>query len=128
MDTGSFSTYGGIRVSKVKEAIAVMLEQHQGLVERKLKISPKELNKAKEFYKGYLAIAMENTSEVNMFYGMQGLFLDEIMTPEQVFKKIDSIKVGQLYKAAEEIFTPQTLNLAIIGPFDDKKVFEKLIS
>jgi len=126
-EVGYLGTYAGVDVEKVDEAIKVTLDQHYDISNGKDPISNKEINKAKEYLKGHLALAMEDTKVVCGFFGEQELFSKEILTPEDVFKKIDSVKVEDVYREAKKTFKPERLNLAIIGPYDDDSRFRKLL-
>lgn len=127
MDTGDLSTYGGIRIEKAQEAVKVILDQYYGLRDKKYAITASELKKAKEYNKGHMALQLEGTEAINQYYARQELFLNEVLSPEQIYKKIDEVKMPEVYEVAKEIFRPEKLNLAIIGPFDEARVFERLL-
>lgn len=126
-ETGYMGTYVGTDPGKVDEAISVVLEQHYGISNGKYPISKEELKKAKEFIKGHLALALEDTKEVSGFFGEQELFLNKIMTPEEIYKKIDAVTIGDVIKEAKKLFVPEKLNLAVIGPFKDGGKFVQLL-
>ena len=44
----------------------------------------------------------------------------ELLTPEEKFKKIDEVSIDDIKKVAEDVFTPDKLNLAIIGPVEER--------
>lgn len=127
IDTGYLSTYVGADVKRVEEAIKVTLDQHYGIAAAELAISQAELSKAKEYLKGHLALALEDTKDVNAFFGERELFLGKVETPEEVFTQIDKIKIEDVLRVAKKIFVPQKLNLAIIGPYKNQERFEKLL-
>lgn len=126
-ETGYISTYIGTDPKKVEEAIAVTLEQYYGIKNYKLKIKNSELAKAKEYLKGHLALALEDTSAVNSFFGEQAMFLDRILTPEEIYKKVDEVTLDDVYAEAKRLFVPQRLNLAVIGPYKEESKFVKLL-
>jgi predicted Zn-dependent peptidase len=126
-EVGYLSTYAGVDVKKADEAIKVILEQYYNLSNGKLPISDRELAKAKEFLKGHLALALEDTKDVTSFFGDQALFMEKVLTPEEIFKKIDAVTIEEIYSEAKKIFVPSKLNLAVIGPFKDKEKFVQLL-
>ncbi|MBI4157791.1 insulinase family protein [Candidatus Woesebacteria bacterium] len=126
-DTGYVATYAGVDVKKAEEAIKVVLDQHYGLAQKRYKIFDKELRKAKEYLKGHLALALEDTHAVSDFFGLRELLLGKAETPEEIFKAIDTVTMEEVYEEAERLFKPQGLNLAIIGPYNDQGKFEKLL-
>lgn len=125
-DIGYIGTYVGADPKRVDEAIAVVLEQHYGISDSKFLISNRELTKAKEYLKGHLALDLEDTKDVAGFFANQALFLEQILKPEQIFKKVDAVRLDDIYFEAKRLFTPSHLNLAVIGQYNDQNKFEKL--
>lgn len=128
LDTGEFVSYAGVDVTKAQEAIKVVLEEHYKIAGKKHGITPKELKKAKEYIKGHLALSLEDTRDVNGFYGENELMLGKVETPDEVFAGIDKVSIEDVVARAKELFVPQRLNLAIIGPYKGESAFEKIIS
>jgi predicted Zn-dependent peptidase len=127
IETGIFETYAGVDLKRVDEAVAVMLDQHYGIVDDKFPITNSELLKAKEYIKGRIALALEDTISVNDYFGQRALFMEKIETPEEIFEKIDAVTIDAVMKAAKDLFSPDKLNLAIIGPFKSEDKFAKMI-
>ena len=126
-DTGEILTYAGVDPKNAPKAIKVILNEYYALAEKTKKINSKELSKAKEYLKGQLALSLEDTGSVNNFFGIKALFNLELKTPNQVYKKIDKVKEEEIYKFAKRVFIKEKLNLAIIGPFNQKSLFEKAL-
>jgi predicted Zn-dependent peptidase len=49
------------------------------------------------------------------------------LTPEEKFDKINAVTREDVSRVAQEIFTKDRMNLALIGPFKSKKKFDKLL-
>ena len=126
-DTGVFETYAGVDLKRIDEAIAVMLEQHYGIASAQFPVSNEELKKAKEYMKGRIALALEDTVSVCDYFGQRALFMDSIETPEEIFDKIDAVTIDEIYQSASELFKPEHLNLSVIGPYKDQERFGKLL-
>jgi predicted Zn-dependent peptidase len=126
-EIGYLSTYAGVDVGKADEAITVMLEQYNGISNGHLPISNEELKKAKEFLKGHLALALEDTKDVTAFYADQAMFANEILTPEEIYKRVDKVTVADIVFEAKKLFVPERMNLAIIGPFENDEKFVQLL-
>lgn len=127
-DTGVYATYAGTDIKKTHEAIEVVLDQSYGIASGKYPISDDELNKSKEYLKGRIALALEDTLSVNNYFGLRALFMDEIESPDQLFAQIDKVSKDQVIESAKELFVPERLTLAVIGPFESKEGFAKLIN
>lgn len=127
IDTGYLGTYVGVDPKKIEEAVKVIIDQCFGLAEKRYKISEKELKKAKEYLKGHLALALEDTKDVNAFFAEQALFLKEIITPDKVYKKIDAVSTKDVLFEANRLIKKESMRLAVIGPYKDDERFKKLI-
>jgi predicted Zn-dependent peptidase len=132
-EVGYIGTYAGVNVEKVDEAVAVILEQCYGIANnhgsepRSFSISNKEMEKAKGFLKGNLALALEDTHDVSGFFGEQHLFQSKVLTPEEIYKKVDAVILDDVNFEAKKLFIPGKLNLAIIGPFKSEEKFVQLL-
>jgi len=122
-DTGVLLTRAGVDNRKVDKAIEAILKEYQKMK----KIDDKELQKAKDYTKGKLALSLETSDSLASFYSAQELLLGKISTPKEIFKKIDAVKKQDIMAVADEIFKPEKLNLCLIGPFKDKKRFDNLL-
>lgn len=126
-EVGYLSTYAGVDVAKADLAIKIMLDEYYKITAHGSPITVHELVKAKEFLKGHLALALEDTKDVTAFFADQALFSKEILMPEEVYKKIDKVTVKDVLAEAKKLFVPERLNLAVIGPFKNKESFVKLL-
>jgi predicted Zn-dependent peptidase len=124
-DTGSLVTAAGIKNGSVEQAIRAVLLEYKRV--KTTKLSTKELQKAKDHEKGKLALQLEPSDAKASFYGMQELLQGTLLTPEQLYDKIDGVTVGDVQEAARDIFRPEKLNLVILGPHHNKAKFAKLL-
>jgi len=124
-DTGSLVTQAGIQNQKVEKGIQVILKEYKKIARTKL--PEKELKKAKDHLKGKMTLLLEASDAQASFYGTQELLEKKILTPEKIYREIDKVSLIDIQRVAKDIFQPQKLNLALIGPFKDKKIFEKIL-
>ena len=89
----------------------------------------KELKKAKDYMIGNFSIGLETSEDVADYIGFQELLHEEILKPADYIKKIQAVTAADIKKVLREIMKDKNLNLAMIGPFEekDKKSFEKLL-
>lgn len=125
-DTGCLVTQAGIDNRRIEEAIVVILKEYKKLSQKK--VSPAELKKAKDYLKGKMALLLETSDAQASFYGLQELLENRILTPKEIYQRIDRVNQDDILKIARDIFRPEKLNLALIGPFEDKTKFEKILS
>lgn len=124
-DTGYLVTLTGVDNNRVEEAIKLILKEYQSFKNKK--IDKSELQKAKENIKGNLIICLESSDAQASFYTDQELLTGKILSPEEIFKKIDAVTLKDIQELAKDIFRPEKLNLALIGPFKNKEKFNKLL-
>lgn len=124
-DTGIVQIYAGVDTKRAEKALKAVLDELGKLKSKK--VSGKELKKVKEHQKGILALQLEGTSGALEYYGFQELLMPEVLTYEQICKKIDAVSAVDVQRVAREIFVNEKLNLAVIGPFKDKGKFEKIL-
>ena len=124
-DTGNFVTYCGLRTEKIDQGITSILKEYKKLVLEK--VSEKELQKAKNYLKGKTVLSLESSNAKANFYGLQELLEEEIKETDELFKKIDRVTIEDVQRVAQDVFTFDKLNLAIIGLFENKDKFKKLL-
>lgn len=124
-DSGFLVVRAGVTLERVEEAIRVVLNEFQKLTEKK--IVSKELKKAKEFLKGRMILALEDSQNVASRYSGQILLEKKIRTPKKAMELFDKVTPDDIQRVAKDIFQPKNLNLAIIGPYKDKSRFKRLL-
>ena len=82
---------------------------------------------SKDYLKGKLVLALEDSESVADWYGKQLALHKKISTPAQRLKKITAVTPTQVKRVAEEIFKEEKLNLVLIGPFKSKTDLQKLL-
>lgn len=107
-------------INKINEAIKIILNEHQKIVEKKFE--DKELTKAKEMIKGRLILSLEDSNSLASFIGRKLMFENRLITPEEVITKIDQVTKDQVVNLAKQLFVKEKLNLAVIGPFQDSQI------
>ena len=88
----------------------------------------KELKKAKDHLIGKMALLLEASDAQASFCGLQEILEKRILTSKQICDKINKVSVNDVLEVAQDIFQPSKLNSALIGPFEDKKPFKKLLN
>ena len=124
-DHGYLGTQSGVNNGKAEKAIETVLKEYKNIKDNL--VPEEEIKKAKEFIKGRLVISLEQSDDLASFYANQWLLKDETLTPEEKLSKIMAVTADEVQAVAKEIFKPEKLNLALIGPFEDKEKFEKLL-
>jgi len=124
-DTGCLVTQAGVDNNRVEKAISAVLKEYKRISQNK--ISSEELKKAKDHFKGKMSLFFEASDARASFYALQELLENKTLTPEEIYAKINKVSVNDILKVSKDIFKPEKLNLALIGPFKDKTKFQKIL-
>ena len=124
-DHGFFQVSAGVDNKRIDEVVRAVLVECKKL--KNVKIKEEELNKVKEYLIGNMKLSLESSDDIANFYGGEEILKRRIKTPDQKAIEIRKVTATQIQKLAAAIFKANTLNLALIGPFKDKKPFLKLL-
>jgi len=124
-DTGYLFTQTGVDNRKADKAVSEILKEYKKISSRLVPL--RELKKAKENFMGKMEIVLESSDAQASFYANQELLKNEILTPKEIYAKINKITRRDVMRVAQDLFKPQKLNLALIGPFEDKKNFQRIL-
>ena len=125
-DTGAFLVYAGVPIQKTEKAIRLILKEFERVA--KEGVTEEELKRAKEFVKGKFALRMESSYQTAVFFAEQELLLKEIKTPEEEMEAIERVQRKEIQELVQLIFQSNQLNLVLIGPFENKEKFKRLLA
>jgi len=131
LDTGAFYTRAGVDVNRIELAVTAVLDEYKKICDTG--IDEKELLKGKEFLKGKLTLSLEDSENVAQMHARNELLYGKLKSYEEVAGELDKVTVGEVKRVATELLgggdgTSGKLCLAVIGPYEDKSKFEKLIA
>ena len=126
-DAGTLYSTAGLDKSKVEEGIAVIIAEYSKFSQGKAKLTKEEVAKAKEYLKGHLILGLEDSRAVAGYFAQAEILEKKLETPQELLKKIDQVSLADVEKVAKKYFREAGLNLAIIGNFDNRQRFEKLL-
>lgn len=125
LDHGAFKISAGVNNERTAEVIKEILQECKKLCD--VEVSKDELAKVKSLIIGNTKLALEATDDIANYYGRQEILKNEMRTIEEKAKHINAVSSADIRKMARIIFTNKALNLAVIGPFKDKKPFAKVL-
>ena len=124
-DTGYLVTQAGVDLKNLEKAIKIILREYRSFKNKK--IAKKELQKAKDYLKGNLILSLESSDAKAGFYAIQEILENKILTVKERIKEIDRVSAADIQAVAKEMFRPERLNLALIGPVENKRKFDKIL-
>jgi predicted Zn-dependent peptidase len=126
-DCGYFSVSAGVDTDKAKieKTLKTIVSEIKKMKARG--VSEKELQKAKDNFRGKMALSLESSDDVASYLAGQELGRREIKKPEEILAKIDKVGKNDILRVARDIFVNDKLNLALIGPIENGKFLEKIL-
>lgn len=124
-DVGQGVVYAGTDPARVEQTIEAILREFDKL--RREPVPADELERTKELRRGRMVMGLEDSRAVAAWVGSQEAVFGEILTPEEVMARIDAVTAEQIQELATELFRPDLLNLAIVGPYEAESHFRSLL-
>lgn len=124
-EVGHLATSAGVEHKNLNKAVETILNEYSKIATKK--VTPQELQKAKDFIKGKSVMGLESSNSVASFLIGQEIMREKILTPKEIFKKIDKVTADDILRVAKDIFKNEKLNLALIGPHKKSKELEGIL-
>lgn len=124
-DCGWGTIYAGVDPKRAEKAIKAIL--HELLRLRTKPITKTEFARARRYVTGSLLMGLEGSAAVASWIGMRELLLGDILTPEQVVAEYSAVTIDEVRALADDLFQPERLNLAIVGPYESDARFRSII-
>ena len=85
---------------------------------RRESVADEELNRAKRNFRFDMEYSLDHTDEMAVRYGW-GDLVGYTRSVEQDLREMEKVTAGELLATARELFTPQNLKLAVVGPWSE---------
>ena len=115
-DTGLFSIYFGTDDEKVEKTMKLIHKELDKLKGERLR--PNALEKAKNKFKGQIALAEENRMSLLIAEGKNILDYGHIISLKEVFDKIDRVNSDEVLEIANTVFSTENLFTLSFVPED----------
>lgn len=119
-ETGLFAIYAGTRPSKIEQVVKLIKREINRILGDG--ITSDELHRSKNHIKGELVLGLESTSHRMSRLGKAELSDGELLSLDELVERIDGVTVEDVNRIAREIFIPQKMVLAVIGPFKTEEL------
>lgn len=115
-EVGFWTVYAGTDQKYTNKTIKLIKRELHWF--RKTLLSPSQMKKAKEQFKGHLALAMDSNSGMMLGLGKSLLIFDTIDSLEEIYASIDRITPEEVQKAAQKYFAEDQLSQLIFDVND----------
>ncbi|MFW6055695.1 MAG: M16 family metallopeptidase, partial [Chloroflexota bacterium] len=113
--SGTVVVYAGVEPARLNECIHAIVGE---LAKLRDGVGHEELTRAKELSKGRLELRLEDTQSAAMWYGYQQLLNGELLSVEEVCRRIDAVTSDDIAWVASQLLSSSQLNLAVVGPVE----------
>jgi predicted Zn-dependent peptidase len=124
-DTGAFSISAGVEPKRAAPTVAAIARELRRLRDEPL--SAEELARAREYTKGRMALRLEDTATVAAWMGGQEIVTGEPLELDEVMARLDAVQASEIQQLASELFSAESLRLAVIGPQKSLAEFERAL-
>jgi predicted Zn-dependent peptidase len=112
-DTGLFGIYTATSKETERQALGLIADVLRDLLDNG--VTDEELNRAREQSKANVLLALESTVSRMNTLARGELFLGEILRPEEIIERYDSVTREQVLDSARRIITFDKLSLSAVG-------------
>ncbi len=123
-DTGMFTVRAGLNVDKTEEAVRIIKEE---LLKARSDIKEEELKRAKDYVFGTMALSEENSMNVAEQNGLEEIIGGEALPLDERIKLYQRVSLDDILNVANDVFNPDKLKLAVIGPYETPEKFAKIL-
>jgi len=125
-DSGLFCIYTGLSKQNVRPALELIVKEIHKLQSKG--VSPAELQRVKDQLKGNLLLSLESISTRMSRLGKSQLYLDKVVSPDEIVNRIMEITDADIKDLARTILKPENFCIASVGPWDDGKILEEILT
>ncbi|MEO7803759.1 MAG: pitrilysin family protein [Actinomycetota bacterium] len=116
-ETGSWAVYAGISPNNAAEVLKVITHELDSLLTDG--ITERELERAKGHMRGGVVLGLEDPSSRMSRLGKSELMHGEILTIDEIVKRVDAVTTEDVSQVAQELLQPESRILTVIGPFSE---------
>jgi predicted Zn-dependent peptidase len=113
-DCGTLQIYLGVDADDVRPATEGVLAELARL--RDERVSPAELERARNYALGRLELRLEESRAMASFLGTQEALHDRVMTMDEVIEALRTVTADDIQALAGRLFRDEVLCAAVIGP------------
>ncbi|MHB8063716.1 MAG: M16 family metallopeptidase [Ruminiclostridium sp.] len=110
---GLFMIYAGMNPEYLQNVVDLTKIEIDLLL--KTGITQDELNKSKDQLKGNYILGLESINSRMNSIGKSELMLGKIETPEEILKKMENIKIEDIYEIIEMVFKYENMSISAVG-------------
>jgi predicted Zn-dependent peptidase len=120
-DTGVVGMCAGVSPGQATTAVSALLAEWDRL--RQEPVPEKELHKAREYLKGRMLLALEDSAAYASWWGRQEIKDQPLESPDEIVAQLDAVTPEAVQSLSQRLFQEGKLSLVVLGPFQSKAPF-----
>lgn len=124
-DAGAFIISAGLDQKQLSKTLRLVLSELARIALKPPRAS--ELRRAKDYAIGQMKLSLESTTNQMMWVGEHLLGYGAIHDPADIIRQVEAVTADDVSREARELFRERDLNLALVGPVEDRKTVEALL-
>ena len=118
-DAGVLGVFGGCDASRLFETLDGVMAVWRALQEQP--VDEAALTQSKDYLRGRTELASEDPTGVAAWWGQQLATGAEPLSLDQALAQIDAVTPADVQRLAQELWRPEKLSLAYVGPLDSEE-------
>ena len=125
-DTGMWGVYVGVDKSNTQQVLEIIIDQMKQLKEKPVDSS--ELRNAKEYLKGGMYLAAENTENQMTRLAQSEINFGRFVPLKEVEDEVEKVTAEDIIELSHNIFQNNSVSLTLLGPVDEKGLYEGIVN
>ncbi|PIP37095.1 MAG: peptidase M16 [Desulfobacterales bacterium CG23_combo_of_CG06-09_8_20_14_all_52_9] len=125
-DAGMFGAYAACDAKKIKEVVALILEEMHRI--KTHPVEGMELKNAKEFLKGGLYLSSESVDNQMVRLAQNEILFNRAIPLGEIIQGIESVTADEIRDLAAELFHSDRLAVTLLGPISTRMNLKGLLS
>lgn len=113
-DVGDLVIAAGLEPGQLEKALRLALKELSRL--RDTLVGRREMQMARDYVVGQMALSLENSENQMMWLGEQWLGYGRLWSPEAIRRRLSRVTAAEVQAVARDFFQPARLNLAVVSP------------
>lgn len=120
-DAGTLGLYAGVSPENALPALGALVREWVRL--REEPITPAELTRARELYRGGMLLGLENSAAVAGWFGQQVLDGGEVTTLDDALRLLEQVDPEAVLRVGKDLIRLSKMTLTVVGPFAEEEPF-----
>jgi len=125
-DCGALVISIGVDHKKLVKTLETVLKELKRLTTEP--VTADELKRAKEYYRGQLLFALEDTMSHMLWMGEKIIMGEKDFSPKSILKNVEAVNAQEIMRVAAGLFRNDNLNLAVISPTKEERCVKEALA